>query len=83
MKRKFVAFVATIGLCLTAGALVAPPATSRVSVASAAAPTNPTDQSKFPHYFGPYANWAYSPQVMADAIVGISLGTPTPVALRR
>ena len=33
-----------------------------------------------PHYFGPYPNWANSPQVLADAVVKISLGTPTPVS---
>ena len=45
-----------------------------------AAPISPTDESKVPHYFGPYPNWANSPQVLADAIVSISLGTPTPVS---
>ncbi len=46
--------------------------------AVAAAPISPTDPTKIPHYFGPYPNWANSPQVLADAIVKISLGTPTP-----
>jgi FtsP/CotA-like multicopper oxidase with cupredoxin domain len=35
------------------------------------APTSPTDQTKVPHYFGPYSNWANSPQVLANAIVTI------------
>src|SRR4051794_5236871 len=48
---------------------------------AAAAPLSATDESKVPHYFGPYPNWANSPQVLADAIVSISLGTPTPVAV--
>ncbi len=38
-----------------------------------------TDSTKVPHYFGPYPNWANSPQVLADAMVKISVGTPTPV----
>ena len=46
----------------------------------AAAPISPTDESLVPHYFGPYPNWANSPQVLADAIVTIGLGTPTPVS---
>ncbi len=46
----------------------------------AAAPVSATDPSKIPHYFGPYPNWANSPQVLADAIVSVSLGTPTPVS---
>ena len=31
----------------------------------------PPDPSKVPHYFGPYPNYANSPQVLADAIVEI------------
>ena len=57
--------------------------TSSVSApaqAVAAAPTSPVDETKVPHYFGPYANWANSPQVLANAIVDIGLGTPTPVS---
>ena len=38
-------------------------------------------ETKVPHYFGPYPNWANSPQVLADAIVTIGLGTPTPVSI--
>jgi FtsP/CotA-like multicopper oxidase with cupredoxin domain len=34
----------------------------------------PPDPSVIPHYFGPYPNWANSPQVLADAIVTISGG---------
>jgi FtsP/CotA-like multicopper oxidase with cupredoxin domain len=39
-----------------------------------AAAFSPTDPAKVPHYFGPYPNWANSPQVLADAIVTISNG---------
>ena len=48
--------------------------------AASAAVTDPRDETKVPHYFGPYPNWANSPQVLADAVVTISLGTPTPVS---
>ncbi len=38
----------------------------------ASAPTNPQDESKVPHYFGPYPNWVNSPQVLANAVVTIA-----------
>ncbi len=40
-------------------------------------PTSATDESKVPHYFGPYPNWANSPQVLSDAIVSITGGGGT------
>ena len=40
--------------------------------AIAGAPTNPKDETKVPHYFGPYSNWANSPQVLPDAQVTIT-----------
>ncbi|MEI6217568.1 MAG: hypothetical protein WCP86_01575, partial [bacterium] len=36
------------------------------------APAGRPDETKIPHYFGPYSNWANSPQVLADAIVTIT-----------
>ena len=41
-----------------------------------AAPASPVDESKVPHYFGPYPNWANSPLTLPDATVTI-----TPAAL--
>ena len=32
-----------------------------------------TDVNTVPHYFGPYSNWANSPQVLSDAVVTITL----------
>src|SRR5512138_2570223 len=37
-----------------------------------AMPLNPTDETKIPHYFGPYPNWANSPFTLPDAIVTIT-----------
>ena len=37
-----------------------------------AAPSSPVDESKVPHYFGPYPNWANSPLTQADATVTIT-----------
>jgi len=42
-----------------------------------AAPSSPVDESKVPHYFGPYPNWANSPLTLPDinvAIVGDGAG---------
>jgi FtsP/CotA-like multicopper oxidase with cupredoxin domain len=37
-----------------------------------AAPASPTDESKVPHYFGPYPNWANSPFTLPDVAVEIT-----------
>jgi FtsP/CotA-like multicopper oxidase with cupredoxin domain len=37
-----------------------------------AAPTSPTDETKVPHYFGPWPNWANSPLTLPDATVTIT-----------
>jgi len=44
----------------------------RSSINVTAMPMSPTDESKVPHYFGPYPNWANSPFTLADAIVTIT-----------
>lgn len=36
-----------------------------------AMPASPTDESKVPHYFGPYPNWANSPFTLPDVSVEI------------
>ena len=37
-----------------------------------AMPSDPKDETKVPHYFGPYPNWANSPFTIQDATVAIS-----------
>ena len=37
-----------------------------------AAPISPTDETKVPHYFGPYPNWANSPFTLPDVAVVIN-----------
>src|SRR5512146_813598 len=37
-----------------------------------AMPAGPTDESKVPHYFGPFPNWALSPVTTAAATVTIT-----------
>ena len=39
---------------------------------ASAVPSAPTDESKVPHYFGPYPNWANSPLALPDAQVVIN-----------
>ncbi|MEW6400300.1 MAG: multicopper oxidase domain-containing protein, partial [Chloroflexota bacterium] len=46
-----------------------------------AMPMNPVDESKVPHYYGPYPNWANSPQVVQDATVAINPAAPVPVSV--
>ncbi len=36
-----------------------------------AMPSGPTDETKVPHYFGPYPNWANSPLTLPNATVEI------------
>ncbi|MBI4935733.1 MAG: Ig-like domain repeat protein [Actinobacteria bacterium] len=40
--------------------------------AGVSGPAGPTDESKVPHYFGPYPNWANSPQAIPNAVVTIT-----------
>src|SRR5690349_11815442 len=70
--RWFTAAVAgvamTLALGLQAGVVPATVAT--------ALPAGPTDESKVPHYFGPWPNWANSPLTLSKAQVTIN-GTGT------
>jgi hypothetical protein len=61
----------------------AAPAAVKSSVPAAVmnAPTDPKDESKVPHYFGPYPNWANSPQVLSNAVVTMSSATGVPVTV--
>ena len=40
-----------------------------------AMPAGPTDETKVPHYFGPYPNWANSPFTLPDAMVSITVAS--------
>jgi FtsP/CotA-like multicopper oxidase with cupredoxin domain len=75
--KVLVMSVATIVAVMTAGSAMASTATGHTRVAAAGAAFSPTDETKVPHYFGPYPNWANSPQVLADAIVTIANGGGT------
>ncbi|MFI6061127.1 multicopper oxidase domain-containing protein [Streptomyces sp. NPDC051286] len=75
--------VALIG----AGAMVAilmglpPSPVEQAQAAATSGPSSPTDETKVPHYFGPWANWANSPLTLSKAKVTIkstamSVGNP-------
>ena len=70
MGRKLWGVVDALGLVLTTGAIAIP--TKQAVKVEAAPPLSPTDNSRVPHYFGPYSNWANSPQVLTDATVTIT-----------
>ena len=74
MKSRFVVFV--MALCLAAlssGSAVARQGASPIVPATVqAAPASDVDQTKVPHYFGPYPNWANSPLTLPDVTVVIS-----------
>ncbi|MHB9116268.1 MAG: multicopper oxidase domain-containing protein, partial [Thermoleophilia bacterium] len=55
-----------------AAAIVLSQATLGVGAVSSTLPASPTDESKVPHYFGPYSNWANSPQVLPDALISFT-----------
>jgi FtsP/CotA-like multicopper oxidase with cupredoxin domain len=78
--------VVSLSAASTGSVAVTPPPASSASQPVAAGqatagnlPLSPTDETKVPHYFGPYPNYANSAQALANAVVTISLGTPTPV----
>src|SRR5512143_2923678 len=43
-----------------------------LQISAASAPASATDQTKVPHYFGPFPNWANSPFALPDAQVTIA-----------
>ena len=71
MTRRLAALIAAIALLVTAVtpsiAQVSQTAPAAASDRVAAAPASPVDESKVPHYFGPYPNWANSPLTLPDA----------------
>ncbi|HET9724605.1 MAG TPA: hypothetical protein VFR44_12305, partial [Actinomycetota bacterium] len=67
-RRKFVVLLSTLAVV----AAMVGQVTGTFS-ASAQAAFSPTDETKVPHYFGPYPNWANSPFTQADAKVAITV----------
>jgi len=59
-----------LGALLSAGALVLA-APMGITTNASALPASPTDETKVPHYFGPWPNWANSPLTLSKAAVTI------------
>jgi FtsP/CotA-like multicopper oxidase with cupredoxin domain len=80
MIKKLLTTLAAFVLALTgAGATPGLAATGRAPAAAPvplSAPASATDQTKVPHYFGPYPNWANSPLTSPDATVTIDPAGP-------
>ena len=76
ITRKVAALLGAFGLSLTTGVLAIPSA-NPVKAAFVPPTFTATDVTKIPHYFGPYANWANSPQVLANAVVTLTGGGGT------
>jgi FtsP/CotA-like multicopper oxidase with cupredoxin domain len=57
----------------------APSAAASSSVS--AMPISPVDETKVPHYFGPWPNWVMSPFTLPDAVVTIAPAGATPVSV--
>jgi len=80
VNRKFLSFA--LSLVVIASLLFqvvgqAQITTAAPAAAPAAGPASPVDETRVPHYFGPYPNYANSPQVLADAQVAIGGGGGT------
>src|SRR5215207_4855478 len=78
LSRKFldISLSALIVLSLVFGGTVQASAQkaqdSVVANTGEAMPMSPTDETKVPHYFGPYPNWANSPLTLPDVTVTIT-----------
>ena len=76
MNRRLVALTAAFVLMVSMAppglAGVRAPDPGTVTAPALTGPTSAVDQTKIPHYFGPYSNWANSPLTQPDATVTIS-----------
>lgn len=91
--HRSIAAVAACSLGLLLGTGVAPASAAAAGTAVGAAlpqastpaapalpqatPTDPTDESLVPHYFGPYPNWANTKQALTNAVVTLTGGGGT------
>ena len=73
-KKILVALLVAVTAFQMAGLQALATPVKQGGAVAAAAPISPTDSSKVPHYFGPYPNWANSPQTLADAVVTLTGG---------
>ena len=78
-NRSFLPMLAAISLVAAPLTLVeAAPARADTAMPVPWVDFDATDEDKVPHYFGPYPNWANSPQTLADALVTLENVAPAP-----
>ena len=84
MNRKLMATLAAFVLALTGAspgiARSAPSPSAAADPAPASVPAGPTDETKVPHYFGPWPNWANSQLTLPDVAVQFTGGGGTGAA---
>ena len=66
------AFVFMASLIFGSTVNVSAQGSSGLDAQGSSGPASPTDETKVPHYFGPYPNWANSPLTLPDAQVVIT-----------
>ncbi len=72
MKNKILISLMTFIVIISLGFGTVVPARAQIlRDGPAAMPAGPVDESKVPHYFGPYPNWANSPYTLPNATVEI------------
>lgn len=74
--RRTVALTGGAVLAILMGLLplmgLPPSLVQQAQAAAASGPSSPTDETKVPHYFGPWPNWANSPLTLSKASVTIT-----------
>ena len=72
-RQKFINFILVLFLAISSlwGKLFSPEQSMAMS---------PVDESKVPHYFGPYPNWANSPFTLPAVAVNIDAPPTGPLA---
>jgi len=74
MKNKILFSLITIITILSLGFGSVAPARAQILTGGSAMPSGPVDESKVPHYFGPYPNWANSPFRLPNVFIALNGG---------
>ena len=75
MKNKILFSLITVITILSLGFGSIAPAHAQILTSGSAMPSGPVDESKVPHYFGPYPNWANSPFRLPNVFIALSGGS--------
>ena len=80
INRKFMLAVISL-LVVTSLLLVAAVQPTEAQTAAPVTNAQAPSPGETPHYYGPYPNWANSPQALANAVVTIAPAPPVPVSI--